>query len=92
MTCNYILKPLARIDFVKSLLKLKKSRGRESAQHTDSTVFVKPEQEKALVAVPSRGGAKEQPLILLSRMVIIGISTRGIFATYKQIIILLTFI
>jgi DNA-binding LytR/AlgR family response regulator len=27
-------------------------------------VFVKPEQEKALVAVPSGGGAKEQPLIL----------------------------
>lgn len=61
---GYILKPLARIDFVKSLLKLKKAEVENHLQHTDSTVFVKPEQEKALVAVPSGGGAKEQSLIL----------------------------
>jgi DNA-binding LytR/AlgR family response regulator len=61
---GYILKPLARIDFVKSLLKLKKAEVDNQLQHTDTTVYVKPEQDKALVAVPSGSVPKEQPLIL----------------------------
>jgi DNA-binding LytR/AlgR family response regulator len=61
---GYMLKPVARIDFVKSLLKLKKAAVEDQLEHADTTVYVKPEQEKVPATVPSGGVAREQPLIL----------------------------
>lgn len=61
---GYILKPLVRIDFIKFLLKLKKVAGEDQLQYANTTVYVKPEQDKAPVAVNSGNGATEQPLIL----------------------------
>jgi hypothetical protein len=48
-----IIKTFSAIDFVKSLLNLKKAEVENQLQHTDSTVFVKPEQEKALLLCPA---------------------------------------
>lgn len=59
---GYILKPLARIDFVKSLLKLKKANSEESSQET--VLSVQPAEERPLVSVPSRVQPGDQPLIL----------------------------
>jgi DNA-binding LytR/AlgR family response regulator len=61
---GYILKPLARIDFVKSLLKLKKVA--LDVQQQDSVVAVvsKPEEERHSVSVHTRRETIDQPLIL----------------------------
>ena len=61
---SYILKPLARIDFVKSLLKLKKAAVDIQPQVPEVVVASKTEEERHLVPVHNRSESIEQPLIL----------------------------
>ncbi|WP_016990749.1 LytR/AlgR family response regulator transcription factor [Flavobacterium sp. ACAM 123] len=57
---NYILKPLARIDFIKAVLKLKKSEGENVATLTNPHVL----EERPAVMVQHLASAIEEPLIL----------------------------
>lgn len=59
---GYILKPLARIDFIKFLLKLKKTLPEESSQET--LLSVPSMEEHPLVSVTTRIEPGDQPLIL----------------------------
>jgi YesN/AraC family two-component response regulator len=57
---DYILKPLARIDFIKSILKLKKSEGNSAIVLAQPHVL----NERPAVIVQHEVSAIEEPLIL----------------------------
>ncbi|MBC5840312.1 MAG: LytTR family DNA-binding domain-containing protein [Flavobacteriaceae bacterium] len=61
---GYILKPLARIDFVKLILKIKKEFEQKVIQPAQEGVFINSEDIKLSSAIRNGGISNEEPLIL----------------------------
>jgi DNA-binding LytR/AlgR family response regulator len=61
---GYILKPLARIDFVKSLMRLKKLVPENVVPDSEVIVSARTDEERPLVSVHNRTESIDQPLIL----------------------------
>lgn len=61
---GYILKPLARIDFVKLILKIKKQFEEKVIHSTQEDSLLNSEDVKAAIAIRNGGVSNEEPLIL----------------------------